>query len=95
MAAFWRSIAGGCGTLFADLAEEPVEPSLVSASSCVRRPAATGREGVMSDPTSETVRLSDDDIAFLLMILRNSNRPLTTAQLVDALREQSLLAPRD
>ena len=49
----------------------------------------------MSDATKETVRLSDDDIAFLLMILRNSNRPLTTAQLVDALREQSLLVARD
>ena len=45
----------------------------------------------MSDATStaEPVRLSDDDIAFLLMILRNSGRPLTTGQLVDALREQS------
>lgn len=45
----------------------------------------------MSDATSssETVRLSDDDIAFLLMILRNSSRPLTSRQLVDALREQS------
>ena len=39
--------------------------------------------------TTETVQLSDDDVAFLLMILRNSSRPLTTSQLVDALREQS------
>lgn len=47
----------------------------------------------MSDATgtsgTEAVRLSDDDVAFLLMILRNSGRPLTTGQLVQALREQS------
>ncbi len=53
----------------------------------------------MTDPTNETnvttettgapVRLSDDDVAFLLMILRNSSRPLTTSKLVDAFREQS------
>lgn len=47
----------------------------------------------MTDTTSETtsgpVRLSDDDVAFLLMILRNSSRPLTISQLVDAFREQS------
>ncbi len=45
----------------------------------------------MSDATSttEAVKLSDDDVAFLLMILRNSSRPLTTSQLVEALREQS------
>ena len=45
----------------------------------------------MSDATStsEAVKLSDDDVAFLLMILRNSSRPLTTRQLVEALREQS------
>ncbi len=45
----------------------------------------------MSDVTStaESVNLSDDDIAFLLMILRNSGRPLTTSQLVAAIREQS------
>ena len=49
----------------------------------------------MSDATNETVQLSDDDIAFLLMILRNSNRPLTTAQLVEVLREQSLLATEE
>lgn len=44
----------------------------------------------MTDGSSTPVRLSDDDIAFLLMVLRNSNRPLSTAQLVEALREQSL-----
>jgi GAF domain-containing protein len=44
----------------------------------------------MADESSTPVRLSDDDIAFLLMVLRNSSRPLSTAQLVEALREQSL-----
>lgn len=44
----------------------------------------------MADDNTAAVQLSDDDVAFLLMILRNSSRPLTTAQLVDALREQSL-----
>lgn len=43
----------------------------------------------MAEASSAEVRLSDDDIAFLLMILRNSSRPLTTVQLVAALREQS------
>jgi hypothetical protein len=43
----------------------------------------------MTDSTTGEVRLSDDDIAFLLMILRNSARPMTMAQLVQALREQS------
>ena len=43
----------------------------------------------MTDANGTDVRLSDDDIAFLLMILRNSPRPLTTEQLVQALREQA------
>lgn len=45
----------------------------------------------MSDTSSKTepVRLSEDDIAFLLMILRNSGRPLTSSQLAAVFREQS------
>lgn len=36
-----------------------------------------------SDP-----RLSDDDVAFLLTLLRNATSPLTTAQLVEALKNR-------
>lgn len=45
----------------------------------------------MSDASSKTgpIQLSEDDIAFLLMILRNSGRPLTSSQLAAAFREQS------
>ena len=43
----------------------------------------------MAEDSSAPIRLSDDDVAFLLMVLRNSSRPLTTDQLVGALREQS------
>jgi hypothetical protein len=32
------------------------------------------------------LQLSDDDVAFLLTLLRNSSSPLTTAQLVEALK---------
>lgn len=37
---------------------------------------------------SETIELNDDDIALLLTLLRNSPQPLTTQQLIDALRGQ-------
>jgi len=33
-----------------------------------------------------TVQLTDNDIAYLLTLLRNSSSPLTLQQLVDALR---------
>jgi len=42
----------------------------------------------MSDANAQAFQLTDDDIAFLLMLLRNSSRPLTTAELVQRLREQ-------
>lgn len=35
---------------------------------------------------SETIDLNDDDIAFLLALLRTSPQPLTTQQLIDAFR---------
>lgn len=38
---------------------------------------------------SSPIRLSDDDVAFLLTILRNSGSPMTTQQLIDALRNRS------
>ncbi len=36
-----------------------------------------------------TVHLSEDDVAYLLNLLRNSTQPVTTQQLIDALRRQS------
>lgn len=36
-----------------------------------------------------TLHLNDDDIAYLLTLLRNATSPLTTAQLIDALRQRS------
>jgi hypothetical protein len=35
---------------------------------------------------SSQIRLSDDDVAFLLTLLRNAAQPQTTQQLIDALR---------
>ena len=37
----------------------------------------------------QSVRLSDAYVTYLLMMLRNTNRPLTTAELVQALRERA------
>lgn len=34
------------------------------------------------------IRLSDEDVAFLLTVLRNAIQPMTTQQLIDALRRQ-------
>lgn len=42
----------------------------------------------MADENS-TLRLTDDDIAFLLTMLRNAISPLTTQELITALRERS------
>jgi hypothetical protein len=39
-----------------------------------------------SQATPTPVQLTDNDIAYLLTLLRNSSSPLTTQQLVDALR---------
>ena len=35
------------------------------------------------------IQLTDDDIAFLINVLRSSGLPMTTQQLIDALRERS------
>jgi hypothetical protein len=42
----------------------------------------------MADSTG-TLQFSDDDIAFLLTLLRNASTPLTTQDLVDALKKRS------
>lgn len=34
------------------------------------------------------IKLNDDDVAFLLTLLRNATQPLTTQQLIDAVRRQ-------
>lgn len=39
-------------------------------------------EGAMPEP----IQLNDEDVAFLLTLLRNSSQPMTTQQLIDALR---------
>ena len=36
-----------------------------------------------------TIHLSEDDVAYLMNLLRNSTQPVTTQQLIDALRRQS------
>ena len=41
----------------------------------------------MASPT-ESVQLNEADIAFLLSLLREANGPLTTAELVDALKNR-------
>jgi GAF domain-containing protein len=35
------------------------------------------------------VRLTEDDVNYLLTLLRNASSPLTTAQLVEALRQRA------
>lgn len=41
----------------------------------------------MFEPNS--VHLNDEDIAYLMNLLRNATQPVTTQQLIDALRRQS------
>ena len=36
-----------------------------------------------------TIRLSEDDVAYLMNLLRNASQPVTTQELIDALRRQS------
>jgi len=38
---------------------------------------------------TETLQLNDADIAFLLNLLRNASSPLSTAELIEALRQRS------
>lgn len=35
------------------------------------------------------IRLSDDDVAYMMNVLRNAAQPVTTQQLIDVLRRQS------
>jgi hypothetical protein len=36
-----------------------------------------------------SLQLNDEDVAFLLTLLRNATSPLSTGQLVDALKQRS------
>lgn len=38
---------------------------------------------------SGNVQLNDDDVAYLMNLLRNATQPIATQQLIDALRRQS------
>ncbi len=38
---------------------------------------------------SAQIQLRDEDLAYLLTLLRNTSQPVTTQQLIDALRKQS------
>jgi hypothetical protein len=40
-------------------------------------------------PESGRVQLNDEDVAYLMNLLRNASQPVTTQQLIDALRRQS------
>jgi DNA-binding response OmpR family regulator len=42
----------------------------------------------MSAPI-QPIQLNDEDVAYLLTLLRNATQPMTTQQLIDALRRQS------
>lgn len=41
---------------------------------------------------SATIQFSDDDIAYLMNLLRNATQPVATQQLIDALRRQASAA---
>jgi hypothetical protein len=38
---------------------------------------------------SEPIQLNDEDVAYLLTLLRNATQPVTTQALIDALRRHS------
>lgn len=42
----------------------------------------------MSDAV-EPVQLTTEDVAYLLMVLRNASAPMTTSALIEALRQRS------
>jgi hypothetical protein len=47
---------------------------------------------------STTVQLNDDDVAYVMNLLRNANQPVSTQQMIDALRRQTAnarTAPED
>ena len=39
--------------------------------------------------TAEPIHLNDEDVAYLLTLLRNATQPITTQQLIDQLRRHS------
>jgi hypothetical protein len=41
------------------------------------------------DVETDQVRLNDEDVAYLMNLLRNATQPVTTQHLIDALRRQS------
>lgn len=43
----------------------------------------------MAEPGSDA-QLTDEDVTFLLTLLRNASSPLTTSQLVDALKQRGV-----
>jgi len=43
---------------------------------------------------STPIQLNDEDVAFLLTLLRNASQPMTTQQLIDALRRQGEVGAR-
>jgi hypothetical protein len=42
-----------------------------------------------SEVEAGQVRLNDEDVAYLMNLLRNATQPITTQKLIDALRGQS------
>jgi hypothetical protein len=42
----------------------------------------------MSDAT-EPIQLTTEDVAYLMMVLRNASSPMTTAELIEALRQRA------
>ncbi len=38
---------------------------------------------------SEPIQLNDEDVAYLLTLLRNASQPVTTQSLIDALRRNA------
>lgn len=44
---------------------------------------------------SEHVHLNDEDVAYLMNLLRNATQPVATQQLIDALRRQAGQSPAE
>jgi hypothetical protein len=56
------------------------------------RITAQGRMSTENEQQSKPVQLTEDDVAFLLSILRDPSQtqPITTQQLIDALRGRTI-----
>jgi hypothetical protein len=48
----------------------------------------TNKERVLMSDGQETIQLTDEDIEFIMSLLRNSSSPLSTQDLIDALRSR-------